>query len=127
MAGSKLGKIVFEAIMATFVGKTTTMLREELEKAKDETIAKLKGIAIGVGLIAFGLCVAFFALGVLIAAAIVGLAEAWPAWLAALVIGGGLLLITLIVVLIGMSRIKKNKDLKPTDTIESLKKTFTFK
>ena len=124
MVASKLGRIVFEAIMASVVGKTTAMLRGELEKAKDETVAKLKGIAVGVGLIAFGLAVSFFALGILIAAAVMGLAQAWPAWLAALVIGGGLLLITFIFVMIGVARIKKNKDLKPTDTIDSLKKTF---
>lgn len=124
MVTSKIGRIVFEAVMASVVGKTTAMLRGELEKAKEETVAKLKGIAIGVGLIAFGLAVSFFALGILIAAAVMGLAQAWPAWLSALVIGGGLVLVTLILVLVGVSRIKKNKDLAPTDTINSLKKSF---
>jgi putative superfamily III holin-X len=97
------------------------LVRNEIELLKQEITAKIKHAGIGLGLLAGAGAFAFFTIGVLTAAAILGLAEVIPAWAAALIIGGGLLLITLILLLIGVGQLKRATP-TPTETITSVKK-----
>ncbi|WP_062519554.1 phage holin family protein [Demequina silvatica] len=115
------GRYFVNAIVAGLLGRITAVIKTEIERAKKEIAAKLKGIGVGIGLIVAAGVFAFFMAGVLVAAAILGLATVWPAWLAALTVAGGLLLIVLILVLIGSSLIKKNKDLTPQESIDNVK------
>ncbi|WP_062290911.1 phage holin family protein [Demequina phytophila] len=115
------GRYFVNAIVAGLLGRITAVIKTEIERAKKEIAAKLKGIGVGIGLIVAAGVFAFFLAGVLVAAAILGLATVWPAWLAALTVAGGLLLIVLILVLIGSSLIKKNKDLTPQESIDNVK------
>jgi len=121
MASSKASKVIFDALLAGFIGRTTAMIKAELEKAKLEIQAKLKGLAAGSALLIGALAFILFAIGFLLVAAVAGLSTVWPVWLSALVIGGAVLLIALILLWIGLSLIKKNKDLRPTDTYENIK------
>lgn len=109
-------------LIADIPGLITQLIREELESLKDEVVAKLKAAGIGIGLLVGAALFAFFALCVLIAAAVAGLATVWPVWLAALVVGGALLVIAVIVALIGISSLKKGIPPAPTHTIESVKR-----
>ncbi|MDN4478698.1 phage holin family protein [Demequina lignilytica] len=115
------GRYFVNAIVAGLVGRIIGVVKTEYERAKVETAAKLKGIGIGVGLLVAAAAIGFFLLGVLITAAILGLATVWPAWLAALTVGGAMLLIILILAGIGASMIKKNKDLTPQQSIDNIK------
>ncbi len=115
------GRYFVNAIVAGLIGRITGVVKTEVARAKEEIAQKLKGIGIGVGLMVAASFFGFFALGVLVAAAVLGLAEVWPAWLAALTVGGALLLILLILVGIGSSLIKRNKDLKPQQAIDNIK------
>ncbi len=115
------GRYFVNAIVAGLIGRISGVVKTEVARAKQEIAEKLKGIGIGVGLMVAASFFGFFALGVLVAAAVLGLAEVWPAWLAALTVGGALLLILLILVGIGASLIKKNKDLKPQQAIDNIK------
>ena len=65
---------------------------------------------------------AFFAVAVLVAAAVLGIAEALPAWLAALIVAVALLVITGILAGIGVAQLKRGVPPTPTRTILSVKK-----
>lgn len=98
------------------------LVKAEIEQLKDEMIGKLKHAGIGIGLFAGAGLFALFAIGVLLAAAVMGLATVLPGWLSALVIGGFLLLLTAILVLVGVAQVKKGVPPAPTETIKSVKK-----
>jgi len=51
-----------------------------------------------------------------------GIATALPGWLAALIVGGALLVITVVLVLVGVNQLKRGTPPVPTETIESVKK-----
>ena len=102
-------------------GYVVDLLKSEIEQFKAEISVKLKAAGIGIGVLAGAGAFAFFALGVLVAAAILGLAEALPAWLAALIVGIFLLLVAAVLVLVGVKLLQKGTPPTPTETIESVK------
>lgn len=97
------------------------LVRGEIDQLKAEIVGKIKHAGIGIGLFAAAGFLAFFALAVLIAAAILGIAEALPAWLAALIVAAALLLITGILIGIGTLHVKRGIPPTPTETIHSVK------
>ena len=102
-------------------GYIVDLVKSELEQLKQEVLGKLKAAGIGIGLLVGASAFLFFALGVLVAAAILGIATALPAWLAALIVAGALLLITAILVLIGVNQLKRGVPPVPEETIASVK------
>lgn len=98
------------------------LVRGEIESFKQELIGKLKLAGVGIGLLVGAATFLFFALLVLLAAAVLGLATVLPAWAAALIVGGGILVIAVILALIGISSLKKGVPPAPTETIKSIKK-----
>ncbi len=98
------------------------LVRGEFESLKQEILDKLKHAGIGIGLLAAAATFAFFALLVLIAAAVLGLATVVPAWASALIIGGGVLLIAVVLALVGVGSLKRGVPPAPTRTILSIKK-----
>ncbi|MDO8105877.1 phage holin family protein [Isoptericola sp. b441] len=73
--------------------KTSQLVRDEIRLAKAELADKAKHAGAGVGMFVVAGVFAFFALGTLIASAVLGLANAVPAWLAALIVAVALLLL----------------------------------
>lgn len=124
MKTAGFGKYLVNALVAAVAGQAVGIVRTEIDDAKTEMQAKAKNIGVGVGLVAGAASFLFFATGVFLAAAVIGLAQVWPAWLAALVVGGGLLVIGGILVAIGAAKINKNKDLKPERAITNLRRYF---
>ncbi|MDO9395384.1 MAG: phage holin family protein [Herbiconiux sp.] len=98
------------------------LLKDELENLKRELTAKLAKLGIGVGLFVAAALFAFFAIAVLIAAAVLGLATVLPAWLSALIVGVALLVLAGILALVGVSSLKKGLPPVPEDAITSIKK-----
>ncbi len=123
---SSFAKSAANALFGNIVGRYQTMLKIELERAKADVSAKLKQIGIGSALLAVAYLFAFFALPLLLTAAVAGLSTVWPVWLSALVLGGAVIVIMLILAAIGVSKIKKNKDLTPTESVENIKKMFAW-
>jgi hypothetical protein len=108
------------------VSDVPTLVRElvsrEIELLKTEIITKLKIIGVGVGLILGAVIVLFFFIGVLLTAAILGLGEVMPPWLAALVVAFVLLLGVAILAWIGYKRLKTAMPPLPEATIKNLKR-----
>jgi uncharacterized membrane protein YqjE len=121
MIGKEEPKKSLFKLIADLPGYLTDLIRSEIELLKAELIAKVKHAGIGVGLILGGVVIALFAFGVLLAAAVLGIAVALPAWLAALIVGVALLLITAILVLVGVKQLKAGAPPVPSETIESVK------
>lgn len=104
-----------------------TLVRElvkgELELLKAEMIRKLKALGIGAGLIFGAVVILLFFVGVLLTAAILGLATTGlPAWLCALIVAFVLLVLAGIVGLLGYRKLKTGIPPIPTGTIDGLKK-----
>jgi len=102
-------------------GYIVDLVKSELEQLKNEVLGKLKAAGIGIGLLIGASAFLFFALGVFTAAAILGLATVLPGWAAALIVGGVLVVIAVVLVLTGISLLKKGVPPTPETTIESVK------
>lgn len=109
------------SLLADVPGLIVDLFRQEIESLKQELIGKAKDAGIGIGLLAAAATFAFFLFAVLITAAILGLSTVFPPWLAALIVAGGLLIITVVLALVGRASIKRSMPPAPTETIESIK------
>lgn len=109
-------------LVADLPGFLVDLFKSELELLKKELTDKIKLAGVGIGLLAVAATFAFFAAAVLVAAAVLGLAEALPGWAAALIVGGALLLLTALLALLGVMSLKRSTPPTPTATIASVKK-----
>lgn len=95
-------------LVGTLAEHLSTLLRNEIRLAKAEMAQKAAAAGIGIVLFVVAGLLALYALAVLIAAAVLGLANAVPAWLAALIIGVVLLLIVGVLALIGAKALQRS-------------------
>jgi O-antigen ligase len=100
--------------------RVSTLVRAEIDQIKAEIGYKVKHFGIGAGLVAAAAFVGIFLLGTLIATGILALALVMPAWAAALVVSGVLLLI--IAILVGIAFLNFKRGSEPLETIENLRK-----
>ena len=122
MADSKSdGKKSVFALIGELPGIITTLIRDEIEQIKREAISRLKSAGIGIALFVVAAVFLYFAAFPLLAAAVFGIGEALPLWLSALIVGVFLLLIAVVFVLIGISRLRKGVPPVPKETIDSVK------
>jgi len=87
--------------------QVVTLVRAELRLARVELLAKARGLAVGVGLLAAAATLFIFAAAVAVAAIVLGLAVVLPAWAAALITAGGLVVLAGPIVLIGRSMLRR--------------------
>lgn len=108
------------------IGDLPDIVRElvqgEIELLKAEMVRKLKAAGIGSGLIAAAAIVALLFIGVLLTAAILGLALVMPGWLAALLVALVLLIVVVILALAGVRILKQGIPPLPTETIDNIKR-----
>jgi hypothetical protein len=97
------------------------LVRQELQLAKAELGEKGKTAGIGVGLFGGSGALGFYGLGALIAAAILGLAEALPAWLAALIVAAAAFAVAGVLALVGKKEIGKATPPVPEHAISGVK------
>lgn len=96
------------------------LVRAEIDLAKAEVTAKAKQAGIGAGLLAGAAVLGLYTFAALIATAIIGLANAVAPWLAALIISLVLLLVTAVLALIGVNRVKKGVPPVPDRAMENV-------
>jgi uncharacterized membrane protein YqjE len=101
--------------------QTSKLVRAEIELAKAELTAKAQRLAVGIGLFVVAALLAFFALGTLIAAAVLGLSEAVAPWLAALLVVVVLLIITGILVLVGKRSVTAAMPAQPERAVANVR------
>ena len=97
------------------------LVRDEIKLAQVEMTSKGKQMGIGAGAFAGSGLVALYAIGCLLACAIIALSGVVAAWLAALIIGVALLAVSGIAALIGKSRLSKGTPPVPKEAIDSTK------
>jgi hypothetical protein len=97
------------------------LAREEIALAKAELVQKGKHAGIGGGLFGAAGITALFGVGVLITAAVIGLAEAVPAWASALIIAAVLLIVAGVLALIGRSQVRQATPPVPALAVDSTK------
>ncbi|MDF2573543.1 MAG: phage holin family protein [Agromyces sp.] len=113
-----------ERSLFTLIGelpdRVSNLVRAEIDQVKAELSYKAKHFGIGAGLIAAAAFVGIFLLGTLITTGILALALVLPAWAAALIVSGVLLLIILI--LVGIAALNFKRGNEPLESIESLRR-----
>jgi len=113
-------KSVF-SLIGELPGLISTLIRDEIEQIKREAISRLKSAGIGIALFAVAAVLLYFAAFPLLAAIILGIGQALPYWLSALIVGVFLLLVAVVFVLIGLSRVKKGVPPVPKESVDSVK------
>jgi hypothetical protein len=109
-------------LLADVVEHTRSLVRLELELARQEVKQALASLKRGLVLAAAGALLGALALGVLVTALVAGLATVWPVWLAAAVVavvlgavGGGLV--------VSAGRLLRGESLKPRATLQTIRET----
>ncbi|MGY1804581.1 phage holin family protein [Blastococcus sp. SYSU D00922] len=95
----------------------STLVRNEARLAQAEVTQKAKRLGVGAGLFGGAGLVGFFGLAVLISAAVLGLAEALPAWLAALIVAVVLFAVAGVLALVGKKDVAQASPPLPTQAI----------
>jgi hypothetical protein len=115
------GRSVAE-LFTDLIGQVTTLLRKESQLARTEVSEKLGQAAGGLALVVIGAVLLVPALMILLSAAVTALVDAGvePLW-ATLIVGGIVLLLGLILIMVGISRLKARR-LVPGKTIEQLQR-----
>lgn len=99
----------------------STLVRDEIRLAQLDLTEKGKRAGIGIGAFGGAGAIGYLALATLIAAAVLGLAEAVPAWLSALIVGLVLLVVTGGLALFGKKEVQSATPPVPTEAVEGLK------
>ncbi|WP_409331273.1 phage holin family protein [Trujillonella humicola] len=108
-------------LISRLTEQISTLVRDEARLAQAEVTQKAKRLGIGAGLFGGAGLVAFFGVAVLISAAVLGLAEALPAWLAALIVAVVLLAVAGVLALLGKKDVQQGTPPVPTQAIASTK------
>ena len=96
-------------LVATLSEKVSALIRDEIQLAKAEMTAKARNAGIGAGMFVGAAVLGYFGLIVLIAAAVLGIAVALPAWLAALIVAAVLFGLAALLGVIGSKVMSKGK------------------
>lgn len=97
-------------LLAGVSERFSRLVHDEIELAKVQATAKIKKISVGAVMLIVAGVIALYALGILLLAAVWGIANALPLWLSGLIVGFVLLLITGILALVGIKSLKKSNE-----------------
>lgn len=100
--------------------QTTRLVRAEINLAKAEVTAKAKQLGVGAGLLAGAAVVGLYTFSALVATAIIGLSNAVPAWLAALIVSLVLLAVTAALALLGIRHVRRGAPPVPERAIDNV-------
>ena len=101
--------------------QTSRLARQEVELAKAELTAQGKRAGIGVGMFGGAGVFGFYAMGALVAAAILGLSHAVTSWLAALIVTAVLGAVAGVLALQGKTKVEQATPPVPEQATESVK------
>jgi hypothetical protein len=99
----------------------SVLVRDELKLAQLEMTGKAKLAGKGMGMMGGGALIALYGAACLIACVIIAISHSVQAWLAALIVGGALLVVAAVVTAAGRSKMRKGTPPTPTAAVESVK------
>jgi len=99
----------------------TRLVRDEIQLARLELREKGRHAATGIGLFGAGGMVTMYGVGTLVAAAVLGLATVFPAWLSALLVGAALLLLAGVMALLGRAQRRRAAPPYPREAVEGMR------
>jgi uncharacterized membrane protein YqjE len=108
------------ALVAQLSSDVSRLVRDELQLAKAELKDKGKEAGIGIGLFGGAGTVAVYGVGALVAAAILGLATAVPAWLSALIVAVVLFAVAAVAGLLGKRHVAHASPPMPERAVEGM-------
>lgn len=97
-------------LIAQATDDISTLIRAEMQLAKDDLAQAGKRVGVGAGLFGAAGVVALYGLGVLVSAAVLGLANVTEPWLAALIVAVVLFLVAGVAALVGKNNVSKVAD-----------------
>ncbi|MFC0680250.1 phage holin family protein [Lysobacter korlensis] len=100
----------------------TDLVKGEIELAKLELTAKAKKFGVGAGLIVAALVVLLLFVTMLLTAAVLGLGEVMPPWLAALLVALVLLIVAAVLAFIGYKAVQKALPPTPERAMRNLQR-----
>jgi hypothetical protein len=108
-------------LISQLTEQISRLVRDEARLAQAEVTQKAKRLGVGAGLFGGAGLFAFFGLAVLIAAAVLALDLAVPAWLAAVIVAVVLFAVAGVLALVGKKDVDKATPPLPTEAIASTK------
>lgn len=105
--------------------EVSTLIRTEMSSAVAEVKTKGTRLGLGLGVSGGGLLIVLYGLGVLVAAAVLGLATVVADWLAALIVGGALVVVGAAAAGVGAMRARAATPPIPEDTAASVRADAT--
>lgn len=90
------------ALVGDLIDHVRLLFRQEAALLKAEMAAKLKALALNSAAVAVGVVLLASGFFWLVTAGVLGLATVWPAWLAALVVGGVIVLAGALLAFVGL-------------------------
>jgi hypothetical protein len=99
----------------------TRLVRDELALARAEIVEKGKRAGTGAGLLGGGGIVALYGVAALLAAVVLGLAEAMPAWLAALIVAAALFAAAGVLAVVGRRQVAQGMPPVPGEAAASVR------
>lgn len=114
--GSSIGQLA-----SRLSEQVTRLVHDELALAQLEAKQKAKRMGLGFGMFGASGGLAFYGLGVAVAAAVLGVATVLSPWLAAIVVAAGLFLLAGMIALPGLMSVRRAGPPVPTEAIDSTK------
>jgi hypothetical protein len=107
-------------LFSKLAAETGTLVRQEVALAQTELTTKASTVGKNVGFLAVGGAVGYAGVLAILAGIIIGLSRIMPAWAAALLVGAIVGGVAFALITTALGRLKET-DLKPEETVESIK------
>jgi len=107
-------------LFSELAAETGTLVRQEVALAQAEISGKATRVGKQVGFLAVGGAIGYAAMLAIMAGVIIGLSRFIPAWLAAVLVGAVVGAVSFFLISSAIERLK-NTNLKPEETVESIK------
>jgi len=109
------------SLLRRLADEVSTLFAKELALLKSETTAAIGEVKVGLVSVATGGAVLFIGVLLLLLAAVYGLSEVMPPWQAALIVGGVITVIGMLMLMAGRKKLESDS-VRPKHTAASLKK-----
>lgn len=107
-------------LFSELAGETGQLIRQEVALAQAELTTKATQVGKNVGFLAVGGAVAYAAMLAILAGVIMGLSYLMPAWIAAILVGAVVGIAAFVLISSALAELKKT-NIKPEETVESIK------